>query len=90
MIFFPECFDHVGESKEQSIQLAESLDGPLLSRYKKLAQEKCIWLSLGGFHEKVLLFFKKIIYALLLLFSLLLKYVMLYCYKILNIFTYFS
>lgn len=52
MIFFPECFDHVGESKEQSVQLAESLDGILLSEYKKLAQEKSLWLSLGGFHEK--------------------------------------
>lgn len=53
MVFFPECFDHVGESKEQSIQLAESLDGALLSEYKKLALEKSLWLSLGGYHEKV-------------------------------------
>ncbi|KFM61267.1 Nitrilase and fragile histidine triad fusion protein NitFhit, partial [Stegodyphus mimosarum] len=52
MIFFPECFDHVGESKEQSVQLAETLNGPLLAQYKQLAQEKSIWLSLGGFHEK--------------------------------------
>lgn len=52
MVFLPECFDHVGESKEQSVQLAESLDGPLMSKYKNLASSLSLWLSLGGFHEK--------------------------------------
>lgn len=52
MAFLPECFDHVGESKKQSIELAETLDGPLLARYKQLAQSNSIYLSLGGFHEK--------------------------------------
>lgn len=52
VVFLPECFDHVGESKEQSVQLAESLDGPLMNKYRNLASSNSLWLSLGGFHEK--------------------------------------
>ncbi|XP_042909540.1 nitrilase and fragile histidine triad fusion protein NitFhit isoform X2 [Parasteatoda tepidariorum] len=52
MVFFPECFDHVGESRNQSIQLAEPLEGALISDYRQLATQNSIWLSLGGFHEK--------------------------------------
>ncbi|GFS80660.1 nitrilase and fragile histidine triad fusion protein NitFhit [Nephila pilipes] len=55
MVFLPECFDHVGESRAQSIELSETLDGPLMSEYKKLAAEQSLWLSLGGFHEKDLI-----------------------------------
>ena len=65
MVFFPECFDHVGESRDQSVQLAESLDGALLSEYKKLAQEKSMWLSLGGYHEKVCKVVPSILFLLL-------------------------
>ncbi|KAG8177323.1 hypothetical protein JTE90_018349 [Oedothorax gibbosus] len=52
VVFLPECFDHVAESKNQSIELSESLDGPLMTEYKKLAVQHSLWLSLGGFHEK--------------------------------------
>ncbi|XP_054719461.1 nitrilase and fragile histidine triad fusion protein NitFhit-like [Uloborus diversus] len=52
MVFLPECFDHVGNNKRQSIELSEPLDGPLMKKYQQLALEKSIWLSLGGFHEK--------------------------------------
>ncbi|GFY42301.1 nitrilase and fragile histidine triad fusion protein NitFhit [Trichonephila inaurata madagascariensis] len=52
MVFLPECFDFIGESIVQTIELSETLDGPLMSEYKKLAAEQSLWLSLGGFHEK--------------------------------------
>ncbi|GIY27431.1 nitrilase and fragile histidine triad fusion protein NitFhit [Caerostris extrusa] len=52
MVFLPECFDHVGESRAQSFELAESLDGHLICEYKKLAADHSLWLSLGGYHEK--------------------------------------
>lgn len=51
MIFFPECFDFVGENKAQTLQLAEPLDGFLITRYSELAKQFGIWISLGGFHE---------------------------------------
>jgi len=31
---------------------AETLDGPSITRYRELAKENAIWLSLGGFHER--------------------------------------
>lgn len=52
MVFFPENTDFVSESKEQTLLLAEALDGPFVSRFKELAQQLGIWLSIGGFHEK--------------------------------------
>ncbi|XP_023211076.1 nitrilase and fragile histidine triad fusion protein NitFhit-like [Centruroides sculpturatus] len=51
MVFLPECFDLVGESKDQSIKLSEPLNGPIITKYKELAKNNSIWLSLGGFHE---------------------------------------
>lgn len=33
--------------------MAEPLDGDLMTRYKDLAKQNDIWLSLGGVHEKV-------------------------------------
>ncbi|CAL1285298.1 unnamed protein product [Larinioides sclopetarius] len=53
MVFLPEAFDHIGENRTQAFDLAEPLDGPLMSDYKRLAAEHSLWLSLGGFHEKV-------------------------------------
>ncbi|XP_074645419.1 deaminated glutathione amidase-like [Tubulanus polymorphus] len=51
MVFLPECFDYIGESKAQSLTLSEPLNGPLITKYKNLASGLGIWLSLGGFHE---------------------------------------
>eukprot|EP00117_Sycon_ciliatum_P041283 scpid25403/ scgid3879/ Nitrilase homolog 1 len=51
-VFLPEGFDYIGESGKQSVSMAEPLDGPLMSRYKALAKELGVWLSLGGFHEQ--------------------------------------
>lgn len=63
MVFLPECYDFVGESPAQSQELAETIDGDIISQYKKLASHLGLWLSLGGGHEKV-------IYYLSVLFSL--------------------
>ncbi|XP_017135671.1 nitrilase and fragile histidine triad fusion protein NitFhit [Drosophila miranda] len=51
MLFLPECCDFVGESRTQTIELAERLDGKLVAEYKELARCHQIWLSLGGIHE---------------------------------------
>ena len=51
VVFLPEAFDYIGESVSQTKQLAESLDGELMSHYKSLARDLGVELSLGGFHE---------------------------------------
>ena len=53
MVFLPECFDYVGEKRESTVGDAETVDGSIISNYKSLAKQLGIWLSLGGFHEKV-------------------------------------
>uniref|UniRef100_A0A6G1SDD5 Nitrilase and fragile histidine triad fusion protein NitFhit n=1 Tax=Aceria tosichella TaxID=561515 RepID=A0A6G1SDD5_9ACAR len=52
MVFLPECFDFIGTSKQESLDQAEPLDGPTLTRYKDLAKKLNVWLSLGGMHQK--------------------------------------
>uniref|UniRef100_A0A914V4R6 Nitrilase and fragile histidine triad fusion protein NitFhit n=1 Tax=Plectus sambesii TaxID=2011161 RepID=A0A914V4R6_9BILA len=51
MVFLPECFDYVGRNKEEAIGLAVAEDGPLIARFRELARQNDLWLSLGGFHE---------------------------------------
>jgi predicted amidohydrolase/diadenosine tetraphosphate (Ap4A) HIT family hydrolase len=51
--FLPECFDMVCESQPETLQKMEPITGPLITKYKELAVSSKIWLSLGGFHEKV-------------------------------------
>eukprot|EP00794_Sanderia_malayensis_P015717 gene15717-17302_t len=53
VVFLPECFDFVGEDKKNSLELAEPLDGPTITSYREIAAKQNVWLSLGGFHEKV-------------------------------------
>ena len=50
LLCLPECFDFIGLPGE-ALKMAEPLDGPLMSRYRQLAVDNRIWLSLGGFHE---------------------------------------
>ncbi|XP_069074380.1 deaminated glutathione amidase [Pleurodeles waltl] len=52
MVFLPENFDYIGKSTEETLNLAETLQGNLMQRYSNLARESGMWLSLGGFHEK--------------------------------------
>ena len=55
MVFLPEACDYIADSKEQSVEMAESLDGDLVSRYRDTARQNQLWLSIGGFHQKVLI-----------------------------------
>lgn len=52
MVFLPECCDFIGSNRQQTLELAEDLNGPTVNRYKELAQRLGVWLSLGGIHEK--------------------------------------
>ena len=53
MIFFPEACDYMAEMNSESMGMAEDLDGPLFQQYRELAKEFNIWMSIGGFHNKV-------------------------------------
>lgn len=53
MIFLPECFDYIGRSTEESVANAMEENGPFINKFCSLAKELNVWLSLGGFHEKV-------------------------------------
>ncbi|XWS56495.1 hypothetical protein CRYUN_Cryun09bG0090100 [Craigia yunnanensis] len=52
MLCLPENFSYVGGMSEDSLLIAEPLDGPIMQKYCSLARESGIWLSLGGFPEK--------------------------------------
>jgi len=56
MIFLPEAFDFIADSQAQSLELSETLDGPAIKILSSIAIENKIWLSLGGFHNKVINF----------------------------------
>jgi predicted amidohydrolase len=49
LICLPENFAFVGTHFEESIRMAEPLYGPIIKKYKQIALENQIWLSLGGF-----------------------------------------
>ncbi|CAJ0603226.1 unnamed protein product [Cylicocyclus nassatus] len=52
MIFFPECFDFIGRSKEENITMATEEKGAIMDRFRSLAKSSGIWMSLGGLHNK--------------------------------------
>ena len=49
LLALPECFSFMGSTGEESLAQAEPLDGPKMARYRALARETGLWLSLGGF-----------------------------------------
>lgn len=52
LICLPECFSFIGENSNESIENAESFhDSEILNRYKNVAKDFNVWLSLGGFQE---------------------------------------
>lgn len=53
IVFLPECFDYVGENREQTLSMAAPLESPRMQSLRDLAKELGVWLSLGGYHEKV-------------------------------------
>ncbi|GFO26229.1 nitrilase homolog 1-like [Plakobranchus ocellatus] len=52
MVFLPEACDYIGESKQQTIEFSETLDGNFMSYCRELAVKHGVWLSIGGFHLK--------------------------------------
>ena len=53
MVFLPEACDYIADSKQQSMDFAETLEGETISKYRQLARELSVWISIGGFHQKV-------------------------------------
>lgn len=51
MAYFPEACDYLADNKKDIVALAEPQSGPTVTKYKSLALEHNIWLSLGGLHE---------------------------------------
>ncbi|XP_055594832.1 nitrilase and fragile histidine triad fusion protein NitFhit isoform X2 [Uranotaenia lowii] len=52
-VFFPECCDYVGTHREETLKLSETLEGPTVAEYRRLARENKLWLSMGGVHESI-------------------------------------
>lgn len=44
----PEAFHFIGTHFTQSLQAAEPLNGPTITKYCELAKQEKLWLSLGG------------------------------------------
>ncbi|KAK0398654.1 hypothetical protein QR680_002692 [Steinernema hermaphroditum] len=53
MVFFPECCDFIGRTREESINLAMHEDASFVQRLRADASEHGIWISVGSFHEKM-------------------------------------
>mmetsp|Transcript_353 Transcript_353/g.413 ORF Transcript_353/g.413 Transcript_353/m.413 type:complete len:282 (-) Transcript_353:179-1024(-) len=54
LVCLPEAFDFIGiPGTQDSYVQAETLSGSLMQEYCKLAREENIWISLGGFHERL-------------------------------------
>jgi hypothetical protein len=53
MVFLPEACDYIGESKAETLSMAEPLNGGVIKAFCSLAKEHEIWLSIGGIHEQV-------------------------------------
>lgn len=51
LVAFPECFSFIGAKAGEAQAAAEPLEGPTIERYRNLAREHSVWLSLGGFQE---------------------------------------
>lgn len=51
MLFLPECCSFIGEDAEETVRHARPLDGPVLGRFRDLARQLGLWISLGGFQE---------------------------------------
>jgi len=51
ILCLPECFAFIGVAGSDALDVMEPLDGPLMARYRALARDHGLWLSLGGFAE---------------------------------------
>lgn len=52
MLFLPENFNYM-KTNDSSKAEFENLEGPTIQKYKDLANKYKIWLSLGGYQEKI-------------------------------------
>ena len=52
LLSLPETFAFIGENSRQSLEFMRPLDDELVGRYRALAKEHGLWLSLGGFQER--------------------------------------
>ncbi len=53
MIFLPEGFDYIAKTNTQAAWSSDTLDGLIIQHYRALARKYKIWLSLGGYHERL-------------------------------------
>lgn len=51
MLFLPEACSFIGQSAQETVAHASPLEGPVLGRYRDLAQRLGLWISCGGFQE---------------------------------------
>ena len=51
LLALPECFAYIGVKGTDALGVMEPLDGPVMARYRELARQHGVWLSLGGFAE---------------------------------------
>ena len=49
MVCLPENFAFIGNNFEEGTKFAESLYGPVMKKYCKLALKNRVWISYGGF-----------------------------------------
>lgn len=52
MVFLPENFNYIKTNDSSKMEF-ESLKGSTIQKYKELAKKHKIWLSLGGYQEKI-------------------------------------
>lgn len=52
LLSLPECFAFIGEKDTDLLGFMRPLDDELVARYRQLAREHGLWLSLGGFQER--------------------------------------
>jgi predicted amidohydrolase len=53
LVCLPENFSFLGTSYLESLAIAQPLSGARMDQFRGLARDNNIWLSLGGFQEKV-------------------------------------
>lgn len=51
MVFLPEASDYVGSSEEETLRLAEPIDGETVGAIQGIARQNAVWISIGV-HEK--------------------------------------
>lgn len=52
LLSLPECFAFIGEKDTDVLDFMRPLDSELMHRYRALAKQNEIWLTLGGFQEQ--------------------------------------